>query len=1011
MSDQRRQQSLFEFQDECMPESDRTASDAAAEAPPPAESPRPNVTQTVYIVDAFSLIFQVFHALPEMTSPSGQPVAAVHGFARDLIDLLEKKKPDFLFCAFDLSEITFRNELFPDYKAGRKEMPADLQLQIPQIRRMVEALGIPVLELAGYEADDVLATVARQAEQAGFDCFLVTSDKDCRQLITERVKMYNIRKDQVLDAAALQADWGIRPDQVVDFQALVGDAVDNVPGIPLIGPKIASELLGKYETLEGVLDHAWEVSGDKRRENLLRGREAALLSRRLVRLVNDVPLAFDWEAGRIGRIDQATVEQLCHEFGFRRLADRVRRLAGAGRAAENGLPNVDASLGDAGSPRHEVTGLLFSAIGRTPSGEEPADGESMPDGGQEPEPGIQQPATDQELRTTDDRQNAADYRTVATRAELDQLVRELSQQKRISVDTETTSTNPRWAEIVGYSFAWRPGLAYYIPVRAPAGEPQLAPDLVRDAVRPVLENPDIEKIGQNLKYDIIVLRSAGVAVRGTAFDTMVADYLLNPGERNHSLDDLAKRYLNHTTIKIRELIGTGKSQKRMDEVPVPLITAYAAEDAEVPVRLAEILHQRLEEEGLMSLFRDLELPLIDVLAEMEFNGIKVDPGRLAELGKRFAQRMQGLEGEIYALAGGKFNINSRQQLAKILFTDLKLPPGKKTKTGASTDLDVLEGLAKLHTLPAKIIEYRQYAKLQSTYVDALIGLVHPQTGRVHTSFKQDVAATGRLSSTDPNLQNIPVRTEEGREIRAAFIPGEPGWKLLTADYSQIELRVLAHFSGDEALQRAFAADEDVHAMVASEVYAVPLQEVTREMRRGAKAVNFGVIYGQSPFGLAKSLDIEQAQAAVFIDAYFARYPGVNDFIQRTLAECRKRSYVNTVLGRRRTVQGVRDISSLGDSHQRNLPERIAINTVIQGSAADLIKKAMIHVHARMQREEFRARLLLQIHDELVFEVPGDEIERLAALVREEMESVERLSVPLKVDIKVGDNWADCEAWR
>ncbi len=987
MSDRRRQQSLFHFQDEREPASVPATSDGQPETPPvvaprSVEPPAPDVRRTVYLVDAYSLIFQVFHALPEMTSPSGQPVAAVHGFTRDLIDLLEKKRPDYLFCAFDVPGPTFRDELYPQYKAGRQEMPADLQLQVPQIRRMLDALGIPVLELSGYEADDVLATVARRAEQTGFDCVLVTSDKDCRQLISERVKMYNIRKDQVFDAAALQADWGIRPDQVVDFQALVGDSVDNVPGIQLIGPKIASELLGKYETLEGVLDHASEVSGDKRRANLLAGREIALLCRRLVRLVDDVPLEFDWQAGRIERVNLEAVEQLCREFGFRKLADRVRGLGRAGQqppADEDSMTNTSLIQAD------EVTsaGVHVAA--------------SLRD-------------ADSGLGETGLRE-AADYRAVATPQDLDDLVRELSQQSRISVDTETTSTNPRWAEIVGYSFSWRPGVAFYIPVRAPAGEPQLDPVSVRDALRPVLENAGIEKIGQNLKYDIIVLRSAGILVRGTAFDTMVADYLLDPGERNHSLDDLAKRYLGHTTIKIKELIGSGKTQKRMDQVPVSLITAYAAEDADIPVQLAEILQARLDEEGLGTLFRDLEMPLIDVLAEMEFNGIKVDVAKLGELGKRFGVRMNELEGEIYELAGRRFNIDSRQQLGKVLFEDLRLPGGKKTKTGLSTDVGVLEGLATQHPLPAKIIEYRQYAKLQSTYADALIGLVHPQTGRVHTSFKQDVAATGRLSSTEPNLQNIPVRTNEGREIRAAFIAGEPGWKLVTADYSQIELRVLAHFSGDQALQRAFAADEDIHAMVASEVYGVPLQEVTRELRRAAKAVNFGVIYGQSAFGLAKSLGIEKTQAAEFIDAYFARYPGVDDFMKRTLAECRKKGYVNTVLGRRRTVQGVRDLSSLGDSRQRNLPERIAINTVIQGSAADLIKKAMIHVHARMQRERFRARLLLQIHDELVFEAPCDEIERLAALVRDEMESVERLSVPLKVDVKVGDNWADCEAWH
>jgi DNA polymerase-1 len=967
--------------------------------PDAVEPLRTNLRQTVYLVDAYSLIFQVFHALPEMTGPNGQPVAAIHGFARDLVDLLEKKKPDFLFCAFDTPGATFRDELFPEYKAGRREMPADLQLQIPQIRRVLDALGIPVLEMAGYEADDVLATVARRAERAGHDCYVVTSDKDCRQLITERVKVYNIRKDKVFDAAALQEEWGVRPDQVVDFQSLVGDAVDNVPGIPLIGPKIARELLGKYETLEGVLDHAAQVSGVKRRENLLQGRETAMLSRRLVRLVDDVPLEFDWDVGRSGRFALETLDQLCREYGFRKLADRVRRLSAAGiqESAGKGLVlandqgmalGIQPASTDAGS----CSANDFQAIW-----DQPIAKRSGPTEG--PAVGLLPPAS-------------ANYRTVATQHALDQFVHALSQQTRISIDTETTSTNPRWAELVGYSFAWQPGEAYYIPVRAPAGEPQLDPALVRDALRPVLENPEIEKIGQNLKYDIVVLRAAGIRVRGMAFDTMVADYLLDPGERNHSLDDLAKRHLGHTTIKIKELIGTGKSQKRMDQVPVPLITAYAAEDAELPVRLAEILRGRLNDEGLATLFDDLEMPLIDVLAEMEFNGIKVNLQKLESLGERFARRMFELEAEIYKLAGGEFNINSRLQLGKILFTDLKLPKGKTTKTGASTDAGVLEGLAKQHALPAKIIEYRQYGKLRSTYVDALIGLVHPQTGRVHTSFKQDVAATGRLSSTEPNLQNIPVRTDEGREIRAAFIAGESGWKLMTADYSQIELRVLAHFSGDRALQRAFAADEDIHAMVASEVYGVPLHEVTRELRRGAKAVNFGVIYGQSSFGLAKSLDIDQAQAAEFIEAYFARYPGVEDFVQRALAECRKKGYVSTVLGRKRTVQGVRDILSLGDSRQqqRNLPERIAINTVIQGSAADLIKKAMIQVHGQMRRGNYRARLLLQIHDELVLEAPSEEVERLAMLVRQEMESVARLSVPLKVDVKVGDNWADCEAW-
>jgi len=938
MSKQPRQRTLIGFDDEIAecPDGDR----ATEPADQPAQASAPSADETVYVVDAYALIFQVFHALPEMTGPAGQPVGAVHGFIRDMVDLLEKKSPDYLLCAFDLPGDTFRDERYAEYKADRSEMPEDLQPQIPNIRRVLEAMGIPCLECPGYEADDVLATVARTAEQEGMQCYVVTSDKDCRQLITDRVKIYNIRKGSVFDAPALMEAWGVRPDQVVDFQSLVGDKVDNVPGVPLIGPKIAAELLQKYETLDQVLDHAEEVSGKKRRENLMNGRESAMLSRDLVRLVDDVPVAIDWNAGRVAEIDQPAVQSLCQEFGFRRLAERL-------------------------------AGLTTQA----------------------------KPPTAQ-----------TEYRTVATLAELDDLVRQLSQQSQISVDTETTSTRPRSAEIVGYSFAWQEGDACYIPVRAPEGDPQLDPATVRDALRPVLENPDIQKVGQNLKYDMVVLRSAGIQLRGIAFDTMVADYLIVPGERNHSLDDLAARYLDHTTIKISELIGTGKKQKRMDQVPVVEVTPYAAEDAEVPLRLASILQGRLQDEGLTDLYRDLEMPLIEVLAEMEFNGIKVDVARLGELGQRFGERIASLEREVHELAGGPFNIDSRKQLSKVLFEDLELPVQKKTKTGPSTDAEVLGELAKLHELPAKIIQYRQYAKLRSTYVDALIGLLHPDTGRVHTSFKQDVAATGRLSSKDPNLQNIPVRTEDGREIRSAFLPGEDGWKLLAADYSQIELRVLAHFSDDRALRQAFAEDRDIHALVASEVHGVPLEEVTREMRRSAKAVNFGVIYGQSPFGLAKSLDIDQEEAAGFIAAYFGRYPGVDEFMVKTLAECRQKGYVSSILGRRRAVQGVRDPSSLSDSRQRTLPERIAINTVIQGSAADLIKKAMINVHNRMRQEKLQARMLLQIHDELIFEVPSEEVDGLACLVREEMTTVQQLGVPLKVDVKVGDNWADCEPW-
>jgi DNA polymerase-1 len=925
--------------------------------------------QTVYLVDAHSLIYQVFHALPEMTGPGGQPVGAVHGFVRDILDIIEVRGASIVLAAFDHPGPTFRHEIYDQYKIQREEMPADLQLQIPVIQEFLHALGVPVLSTLGYEADDIIATLAKQVEAAGGECFILSADKDLRQLITDRVRIYNIRKQELFDATALMATWGIRPDQVVDFQSLVGDKVDNVPGIALIGEKNAQELLTKYGTLEGVLHHAHEVSGAKRKDNLINGRDIALKSRELVRLKTDMPLLIDWEAARVGKYQVEKLNALCRDCGFRQLARRIEQLAGANQQASGGRQPPESSAIDS----------------------------------------LNVPASaSKSLTTADSPDWKANYRTIATPEELKQLVADLANSPRLSIDTETTSVQPRWAEIVGYSIAWKEGEACYIPVRAPAGEPQLDPATARDVLRPLLENPAIRKIGQNLKYDMVVLRSAGVTLAGIEFDTMVADYLLEPGERSHNMDDMARRHLGHQTITIDQLIGSGKNQKRMDEVPVPLITQYAAEDADVPLRLVEVLAPRLASQNLTSLFADLEMPLVEVLAELEFNGIRVDVARLRELSGQFNDEIMRLEREIFEIAGREFNIDSRIQLGQLLFEEFKLPVLKKTKTGPSMDAEVLEDLAALHPLPAKVIEYRQVAKLKSTYVDSLQELVHPQTGRVHSSFKQDVAATGRLSSQDPNLQNIPIRTEQGRQIRSAFLPGQDGWLLLTADYSQIELRVLAHFSGDETLRQAFVEDRDVHAQVASEVYGVPLDQVTSAQRRNAKAVNFGIIYGQSPFGLSKGLGIEQREAAEFIDRYFARYPGVDRFIVETLLQCRRDGFVSTILGRRRPVTGVRDPRTLSDPRQRTLPERIAINTVIQGSAADIIKAAMIRVHRRLATEKLQAKMLLQIHDELVFEAPPEEKTTLQQLVVEEMVAAAKLAVPLKVDVMTGPNWAACD---
>jgi DNA polymerase-1 len=816
---------------------------------------------------------------------------------------------------------------------------------------------------------------------------LVTADKDCRQLITARVKVFNVRKNQLYDAAALLTDWGVRPEQVVDFQSLVGDSVDNIPGVPLVGPKVAREWLEKFGSLDELLLRAGELPAGKRKQNLIESSQRVLESRRLVALERHMPLAIDWQAGRVGgRGDARRLADLCTEFGFRGLAAKLTRLAApqSESAAQRALA---AGAATTSAPVASETTASESASAEAASAQDPAEADWT-----------------------------VNYQSIDTPEKLTEFVARLTKEPVIAFDTETTHVWPNWAELVGCSFCWKAGEAYYLPLRAPAGEPHLDPREALDALRAVLENPAVKKVGQNLKYDMIVLRSAGIKLAGAEFDTMVASYLLDAGERNHSLDELSKRYLRHTTIKISELIGTGKNQKRMDEVPVALVTDYAAEDADVTWRLRPILEARLGESGLLELFNTVEMPLVDVLVEMEANGITVDVARLAALSTRYGELLLDVEQQIYTLAGRPLNIGSPKQLQQVLFVEQKLPMLKRTKTGGSTDVEVLEELARHHPLPAKIIEYRQYAKLKNTYIDALPQLIAPRSGRVHASFNQVVAATGRLSSSDPNLQNIPVRGANGREIRAAFLPGPTGWSLLAADYSQIELRVLAHFSQDPELLAAFARDDDIHALVASQVYSVPLAEVTAEMRRGAKAVNFGVIYGQSPFGLAKQLDIEAAEAARYINAYFDRYRGVEEFLLEILEQGERNGYVSTVLGRRRAISGIRSLAGHSTAgrgevdRRRNLPERTAINTVIQGSAADLIKLAMIQVQQSLASEGLEARLLLQIHDELVFEVPSAEIDTLARLVATRMSTAYPLAVPLKVDVKVGDNWAAVEPW-
>jgi DNA polymerase-1 len=944
-------------------------------------------TGTLYLVDAHSLIFQVFHAIPGMTSPSGLPTNALFGFTRDLL-FLRSLRPDYLVCAFDRSEPTFRSDLYADYKAHRPEIPNDLQLQLPLIHQVLAALNVPVLSHPRYEADDVLATIARAGARRGLDVYLCTSDKDCRQLIDDRVRLYNLRKRQEFGRAELLADWGVTPEQVVDLQTLVGDSVDNVPGVKGIGLKTGAKLLQDFGNLENILANIDKVPGAKKQEALRDAAATIPVTRQLVRLATDVPVKVDWDAWKLREPDTARLVSLFQEWGLSTLARQMRE---AGRPAAPPVQGELFSEGEELFPFGANAAAAGAAEGATANG-----GEGKPSW----------PHT---------------YHLVDTAAKFDAFLQELKKQKRVAVDTETTSLQPLEAEIVGCSFSWRPGEAWYLALRGPAGSATLDPAKTLKKLRPVLESEKVAKVNQNIKYDLLVLRAQGVEPKGVAGDPMVADYLLHAGERSHNLEDLARRYLNHQVIPITDLIGK-KSKKQpqltMDQVPTERVAEYAGEDADVAWRLTEILEERLGQgdggAALRKLYDEVEVPLIEVLAELEYNGIRLDVPLLQRLGEEMGKQLAAIEQEIYRLAGHPFNIGSLVQLRKVLFDELKLPvQGRTGVTNApSTDQETLEKLAALEgpntELPRKILEHRQIAKLKSTYVDALPTMINPKTGRIHASFNQTVTSTGRLSSSDPNLQNIPVRREQGQQIRQAFIP-EPGWVLLTADYSQIELRLLAHFCGDEGLRRAFAEDRDVHAAVAAQIFGVPEKDVTDGQRRMAKTVNFGVLYGMSPGGLAQRLHIPRDEAARFIDAYFARYPKVEEYQARVLAECRRTGYVGTLLGRRRRFdpQAIRANSTY---QQRNQAEREAINMEIQGSAADLMKLAMLRVHRRMKGDGLSARMLLTVHDELVFEAPPKELKRLAALVREEMttplEKALGLEVPLVVDLASGPNWLD-----
>jgi DNA polymerase-1 len=901
--------------------------------------------ETLYLIDGSALVYRSHFALmktPLITS-RGENISAIFGFMQTLLTLIQKDKPEHLAVVFDTPEPTFRHKIFEPYKATREKMPDQLVAQLPRLREVLEAANIPILELPGYEADDVMGTLALKARKKDMDVVLVTGDKDFMQLVKPGIRILRHKKgeEEILDDKGVEETFGIPPDKVIDVLGLMGDSSDNVPGVPNVGQKTALELVKTYGSLEEVLAHAGDITKPALRERLTEFADQARFSKLLVTIHTDVPMKFDWEQMKAGALGTPRLVELFRELEFTSLMKFLE------------------------APTEKI---------------------------------------------------AHHYRTITTWQEFDQLLKTLRDARLFAFDLETTSKDPMMAEIVGMSFSWADSEAAYVPAdgfQIPNGAgisprtwhgTEIMPALSYQLhhIESVLRDESLRKVGQNLKYDCLVLANYGMEVKGIEFDTLIAAYLLNPGARQLNLDTLSLEYLQHTKIPTEALIGKGKNQISMREVPLEKISEYSCEDADCAYRLKIVLEPKLKEEELIDLFRDIEMPLMPVLMAMEKNGVRLDTDILEEQSRDLERMLDGLEHDIYKLAARQFNINSPKQLAVILFDELKLPVVKKTKTGPSTDVDVLMNLARLHELPQKLLDYRQLSKLKNTYVDSLPKLINPYTGRVHTSFNQTVAATGRLSSSDPNLQNIPIRTEIGSQIRTAFVPGERNWKLLSADYSQIELRIVAHLSGDQTLIESFNNNEDIHRRTAAKVFGVGMDDVSPEMRRQAKAVNFGIIYGQTDFGLSEQLGIPREEAKKFKEAYFANYPSVKEFMDNVIEKARKVGYAETLSGRKRRIPEFQS----DQFSVRMFAERTAINTPVQGTAADMIKLAMIAIQRRLKEGGFRTMMILQVHDELVFDVPEDEIDKLKPIVKQEMEGAIEMKVPVVVDFGVGDNWLE-----
>jgi DNA polymerase-1 len=948
--------------------------------PPP--SPR------LFLIDGYALIYRAFFALiaRPLTTSRGENTSAAWGIVNFLKRLRASHRPEYLAWVHDAG-LSFRHERYPAYKATREkltdELQADFDTSLTRIVALLDAYHIPVVSVEGFEADDVIGTLAAQAQAASLNTVIVSGDKDFQQLVAPDVWLLNPGRG---GPAAVDEHWvgmenaserlGVPPERVTDYLALVGDSSDNVPGVKGIGEKTAVELINAYGTVEEILAHAAEITKKRPREALLAQDAEARLSKELVTIRRDVPIAL--------ALDQYTPREPDH--------DRLRAMFV--ELEFHSLAKEHAAKGQAASNERAAS---------------------------EPAP-LESPSV---ARTTN-------YMTVDSVERLREAVARARAAPFIAIDTETTvapgwpiPVDPMRSTLIGISIAVTPDVAYYFPFRhrqkstAAQGElmpSELPPDpaegnlppLLSDAIAPLrelIEDRTVRKTAQNGKYDLLVLRRAGVAMRGLEFDTMLASYVLDPGRRSHGLDMLALEFLQRKTTSYDELTGRGRDAITFDLVPIDAARDYSCEDVDVTLRLRAVFEPELEAHRLSALLRDIEVPLIDVLAEMEWTGIRIDRAWFATLKTRFRADREKVEQAIHAAAGGPFNINSNAQLRKVLFETLQLPVLKKTSTGPSTDASVLQELADQgHALPLLLMEYRELSKLESTYLDALPALVNPDTGRLHTNFSQTVAATGRLSSSDPNLQNIPIRRELGREIRRGFVP-EDGWTFVAADYSQIELRLLAHLSGDEAFVKAFKAGGDIHRQTAALIFGVPLADVTAEMRGRAKTINFATIYGQGAHALSRQLKVEHAEAKRFIDEYFQRFAGVRAYLTAVVESARDRGYVETLFGRRRYIPELRD----SNFNTRAFGERTAANSVIQGSAADLIKIAMIRVHRRLRDESKRSRLLLQVHDELVLESPPDEVKSVGALVREEMENAATLSVPLVVDLGEGANWMEAKS--